>query len=402
MLGMNHLQRLRVFAAGRSQALAFRTIAPLALVLAAVQMPLCVVQAQPFAPSSLGHVLDTQSKRMRPIYGFPGAAFLGEPTGPEVDQLWLSPDGRWVVYAADGEGRLALITAPTEALEVFPMPKQVKWSGDSNSVLIEESLPIDGGAAEEPRMASLLRFDLVRGDNTSSPAHWRRAWSAKLSFSALRILAVHTRRQEFWFRALTPSEVPEEPAGPLSQPDQGSLYRFDMLADQSERIASPARYEALVYANPGPTPAQESILVADGGNSVILEFLRQGDSWTRQEHPVDIPEGTSLAGLYSLPDGLAVLWNSQESGVPAKLGNYRWQEGRLLASSANLTDLDTPRASFVPLSQPALLLLEQTTGSSGLSFAIYDAARDQVFFLPGPEPSPAMLPPGANVSGGRN
>lgn len=357
--------------------------AALALVFCSLQASLYIAQAQPFAPSSLGHILDVQSKRMRPIYGFPGAAFFGDPAGPEVEQLSLSPDGRWVVYSVSGEGRLALVANPTEVLQVFPKPLQVKWSADASSVVIEESLLSEQEAAS----ASTLRVYLLDAAEGSTSMQWRKVWNGKLSFSSVRILAAHAKRQEFWFRAADATA------------EQGSLYRYDWVADQAELVAPPGRYTALVYANPASASSPVKILVADAGQNLILELLRLGDSWSRSDVRLELPAATTLADLYLLPGGIAVLWNSQDPAIPAKLGNYRWQDGQLLAASTSLIDLDTPSAVLAPLAHPSLLLLQQTRSGSELSFAIYDAAREQVFFLPAPFSAPAS---GSNVSGGQN
>jgi hypothetical protein len=263
-------------------------------------------------------------------------------------------------------------------------------------------LPPDNEAAPGSRVVSLLRLDLVSAGTASTPVEWSRAWSAKLSFSSLHILALHAKRHEFWFRAVDPSEAPEAAdAGSLSQRGLGSLYRFDMSVEQAERIASPARYEALVYANPGSTQAQERILAADASRGLILELLRQSDSWASNELRLEIPAGTTLTDLFSLPGGIAVLWSNQDPGAPAKLGIHRWQEGRLSAASAQLIDLDSPSAELEPLSHPSLLLLRQKRDASELSFAIFDADREQLFFLPAPHSS-STLSSGSNVSGGQN
>jgi WD40 repeat protein len=111
------------------------------------------------APAT-GLLYDAPSRSVRPLVGFPGSSYLGQPAFLELDNAFIAPDGEAALVVEGGKAALlhglgsgTPTKAPLTALS--GQVRVVAWSADSRSVVAYSS-----------STRSLLRFDI--GNSTAA------------------------------------------------------------------------------------------------------------------------------------------------------------------------------------------------------------------------------------------
>lgn len=209
-------------------------------------------------PYRLAVVSDGSGGNLRPVFGYPGAAYLGNALEGGLILAEVSPNGEYWAGAREGSFFLARTPESGEAERLLELPpfEQAIWSADSRFfILVSEN-------------KSLLHFYRQQGTAEGEAKPWRLVQQERLGTSGTRFLALDGRREQLWFTR--PAKNEADPSG---------LFVLDWRS-------APAR-EIRVS---GLAEAQSVALAQDGGEEWIVAAKKQvfsyrmsGDSWSQQE-----------------------------------------------------------------------------------------------------------------------
>jgi hypothetical protein len=307
----------------------------------------CVALAQSALNGPLtGVVYVPASRTLRPIQGFPGAAYLGTPLARDVDWASIAPDGSAAIVQVGGH----LYLVPS--LHATPL----------------ETTPLADAQPEAPALAAW---------STDSRA-------AALYVPAQRQLHVLSRDNGTWSQTTAAvAEGTVHAVAVRASPDAmvvlacdldggGAWLLVDAASDRPSRLALPANGDALAF-----DPSDQHLLVASSTARSLLRFsgLPISPAFTSAALMDDQPEPWSISAIAALPDHRALLLerNHRRAIVVGEDGVV-----------THVTRLDAEPDTAIYLANPSLFL---SGGGRAASEPIYvlwlrDHSHPQVYFIP--------------------
>jgi len=122
-----------------------------------------------------GYVLDTSVHAIRPMMGFPGAAYLGAPAVTAVDAAWVSPDGSaaFTVYGGQAAIYTGLGTGAPAAAKLAGVlaPDYFAWSPSGTAAVLysaaTKQAQIISGLGTKPSVGSPIDLTSLSGQVTA-------------------------------------------------------------------------------------------------------------------------------------------------------------------------------------------------------------------------------------------
>lgn len=105
-----------------------------------VSLPAVAESTVAQAGKSLTGYVYYPDRSIRPLLGYPGAAYPGEPSLDNVDFASISPDGRWAVIVQNGQTRILRHFENSAGINLnLQTPERVIWSADQTIALLYSS-----------------------------------------------------------------------------------------------------------------------------------------------------------------------------------------------------------------------------------------------------------------------
>lgn len=289
-----------------------------------------------------GYVYDAEAHSVRPIVGYPGAAYLAPAVRSEVDEARISPDGRFMVLRQGDVFVLEAVAAPGTLLLELPAFSQALWSDDAKAF----ALVVAGG--------SELRYFQV-----NSAGVWSSLDLPVVAGTDKLALSVDAVRKEVWFR-------------------QGGAESGLYVATYGDAEVSKLPVEGEIAALALPIKGVELLWLA-GGPGGIYQLRRSAGFWQAsplQETPEAIEARGEFSGLKQLPGANFLSAHRQKEGVPARLilhGNA----GEVLES----LDLEGAPDGLNPILGTLFFSLQHSFAKGG-ALEIYDTTERRLYFVP--------------------
>lgn len=317
--------------------------------LIAGQSILAQTQLQPYR---LAVILDGSSGNLRPVFGYPGAAYLGNALEGGLSLAEVSPNGEYWTGARQGSFFLARTPQSGQAEQLLELPpfEQAVWSADSRLfVLVSEN-------------NSLLHLYRQQDDAEGSGKVWRMIRQERLAAAGSRFLALDGRREQLWFTRNTKDEA-----------DNNGLFLLDWgfsinAPTREIRISNLAEAESLALA---PDGGEEWIVATQKS---VFGYRPAGDFWQQQEvHRLAEASDLESVGVGRGPDGS---WFSVWRGSAAHICWHN-REGACQEKS----ELDEQPTSVRLLSGPRFFLLRSELRNKE-PLLLFDAQTRQTYFVP--------------------
>lgn len=346
-----------------------------------------------WARAILSAILDKDSSSLRVVYGYPGAAYVGDIVLPNVQQAWTSPDGHWtlakrsedVALFAYGKWQEPVLRLPAPSDSVFA----ALWSSDSAAFVLQKEIPPRASAEAAQNQLTVYR---------QTQGAWR-IWATEVSLLAgcgetacsLRILAIDAARKRLWAAWREGSEGDASPVSiDLSNSDDGLA-----LKEKVELVLAKQAPGALAVCS---GPSDTVYLAGETGNSV-LRLERISGSWrpsivysgeaNRQVVSLwCLPNGEVLSGWRSAPD------KEEVASVSARSTDFIVHHAfSSNESAAQAYRLDGSIERFTLLDGAGAVLVRQSIGKTD-DLLLYDFNARTVLFVP------ALPLAGANANDG--
>lgn len=302
-----------------------------------------------FEGSRFGLIYDAEARSVRPLVGYPGAAYAAASLRQDVDAASVSPDGLYVALRRGERTQLEALASPGVPLLVLPVFRQAIWSDNSRIFAL---------VAEEDGALSVYE----RKDAQAwAPLEGSGLERYRDETGGLKILALDGARRQLWISR--------------TGLDAG-LSVLTLESGTAEAVSLPAGAEALAL----PWANGTSWWAAAGQHLYRLE--RGEGSWRAEALPELAPESegpwlalrqSSATVLIGLRAGLR---SSATAAVPARL----W---RLETNGTPLErmDLEGEGEGLYPVGASSLFLLRQTVRQA-TPLEAFDAASGRLYFIP--------------------
>ncbi len=222
-------------------------------------------QEAQMSANRLGYVFDEQAGQLRPVMGFPGAAYVGPAVETDLRGAWTSPDRQW--HLVSREGSLELLSFRAESPKRIPISTggQVIWSDDS------------AGFALYSRPEGS-----VRSWERDANGEWNLGATHLVDWSAegrdVLPLAYDRKRGVLWYAVRQNRDLP---ASGAQESMQEGLYRLDLREGAPERVAgvTPGAGGLTVASLALARDSEEKVIFAEVSTRALYLAVKRGAAW---------------------------------------------------------------------------------------------------------------------------